>query len=194
LGGTTVYINYNPAYLWYVSPNQINAQVPDEIPTGFPARVRVITPNGVAESSVILSQFAPSLSLFDDRYVAAEIAVPDGSGAYGGGAYDLAGPIGRFTFRSRPVKPGETLILFGVGFGPTNPLVPAGQPFSGVAPATSPVTVFIGGIAASVRFSGIVAAGLYQINVVVPPTAPGDQPILVIVGGTNAPLAFVAVQ
>jgi uncharacterized protein (TIGR03437 family) len=194
LGATTVNIDGQLAYLWYVSPNQINAQVPDDSLVGLSVPVQVTTPNGKASSFVTLAQFAPSLSLFDSRYVAAEIPTPDGSGAWGGGTYDLAGPTGHFAFQSRPVKPGETLVLFGVGFGPTNPHVPAGKSFSGSAPTTSPVTVTIGSQAAGVAFSGIVAAGLYQINVVVPNVPSGDQPIQVAVGGTNASLAYVAVQ
>ena len=64
---------------------------------------------------------------------------------YGGGAYDLVGPVGHFSFQTRPVKSGETLALDAVGFGPTNPPVPVGQAFAGAASTTNPVTVAIGG-------------------------------------------------
>jgi uncharacterized protein (TIGR03437 family) len=182
-------------HIWGTSaPNQINAQVPDSSLVGFTVPVQVTTVNGSATGSVNLAQFAPSLSLFDSRYVAAIIPTPDGSGAYGGGTYDIAGPTGHFAFKSRPVKPGEILALYGVGFGPTNPPVPAGKSYSGAAVTTSTVTVSIGGQAATVNFSGIVEAGLYQINVVVPKVGSGDQQIQAAVGGTNASPAFVAVQ
>jgi uncharacterized protein (TIGR03437 family) len=126
--------------------------------------------------------------------VAAEIPTPDGSGNYDGGAYDLVGPSGEFSFPTRPVKPGETLVLFGVGLGPTNPSAPAGQPFSGAAPTVNPVTVTIGGISAKVMFSGAVAAGLYQVNVIVPPEPSGDQPVQLSIAGNKAPLARVTIQ
>ena len=151
LADATVRIDNKPAYLWYVSPNQINAQVPDDSATGT-VSVTVTTASGTATASVSLAGFGPSLSLFDNQYVAAEILTPDGSGTYGGGSYDLVGPIDRFAYKTRPVRPGETLALYGVGFGPTDPSVPAGQAFTGAAPTTNPVTVTIGGEAARVLF------------------------------------------
>ena len=194
LAGTTVTITDKPAYLWYVSPTQINAQAPDDTFIGLPVQVSVTAATGTATSSVLLSQFAPSFNLFDNRHVAAEIVTPDGTGAYGGGTYDLAGAAGQFAFQSRPVRAGETLVLYGVGFGPTTPTVLAGQAFSGTAPTTNPVTVNIGGQSAKVAFSGLVGAGLYQLNVVVPNVPSGDQPVQATVGGVGTPTAFVAVQ
>jgi uncharacterized protein (TIGR03437 family) len=118
--------------------------------------------------------------------VAGEIATPDGTGAYGGGTYDLVGPLNTFSYNTRPVKAGETLVLFGVGFGPTTPHVLAGQPFSGAAPTSNPVTITIGGVPASVAFSGITAAGLYQFNLIVPPgTSSGDQALQASAGGVK---------
>ena len=104
------------------------------------------------------------------------IPTPDGSGAYGNGSYDLAGPSGHFSFNTRPVKAGEVLELYGVGFGPTNPPVASGRAFSGAAPTASQVSATVGGIAATVQFSGITSAGLHQLNLVVPNGAgSGDQ-------------------
>jgi uncharacterized protein (TIGR03437 family) len=194
LADTSVMINSKPAYLWYVSPTQINAQAPDDTFIGSTVQVSVTTSTGTATSSVVLSEVAPSFNLFDDRHVAAEIVTPDGTGAYGGGTYDLAGAAGQFTFQSRPVRSGEILVLYGVGFGPTTTVVPAGQAFSGAAPTTNPVTVSIGGQPARVAFSGLVSAGLYQINVVVPNVPSGDHPVQATVGGVGTPTAFVAVQ
>jgi uncharacterized protein (TIGR03437 family) len=121
---------------------------------------------------------------------------PNGSGAYGGGTYDLLGPSGAFPYNTRPAKAGEILLLYGVGFGPTSPRVPAGQPFTGAAPTNSPVTITIGGVAANVAFSGITAAGLYQFNLTVPAgTGSGDQALVATVNGVQAPAGpVVAVQ
>lgn len=193
LAGTSVSINNQPAYLSYVSPNLINAQAPDDSTTG-PVSVTVATAGGTASGLVSLSRFGPSLALLDSRYAVAQIATPDGSGSYGGGMYELAGPSGRFAFTTRPVKAGEILTLYGVGFGPTNPPVPAGHPFSGAAPTTNGVTVTIGGKPARVLFSGITSTGLYQLNVEVPATVAGDQSVQATVGGVHAPEALVAVQ
>jgi uncharacterized protein (TIGR03437 family) len=138
---------------------------------------------------VTFAPYGPSFSLLGDgKHVAGEILTPDGSGAYGDGTYDLVGPPGTFSFATRPVKSGETLVLYGVGFGPTKPHVPAGQAFTGAAPTTMPVTITIGGVAANVEFAGITEAGLYQFNLTVPPnTGSGDQALQAIVNGVQTP-------
>lgn len=168
LGGITVTIDGKPAYLWYVSPNQINLQAPDDTKTGTPVNVVVTAPAGTATTTVTLFSPSPSFSLFDGIYVAGVIPTPDGSGAYGNGSYDLLGPAGQFSFKTRPAKPGETVELFGVGFGPTISPVPAGQVFSGSAPLVNLPQVAINGVSADVTYAGITSAGLYQLNVVVP--------------------------
>jgi uncharacterized protein (TIGR03437 family) len=196
LGGTSVTIDNRPAYLWYVSPTQINLQAPDDAATGQ-VSLAVTTASGTATTTVTLAAYSPSFSLLGDgKHVAGEIATPNGAGAYGGGTYDLVGPSNTFSFNTRPVKAGETLTLFGVGFGPTNPTVPAGKAFASAAPTTSPVAVTIGGIAANVVFSGMTEAGLYQFNLIVPAGVPsGDQPLLASVHGVQtAPGPVVSVQ
>jgi uncharacterized protein (TIGR03437 family) len=187
LGGVSVTIDNKPGYLWLVSPGQINLQAPDDTATG-PVRVAVTTPNGTVSSTVTLTGVGPSFSLLSAKYAAGVILTSNGSGAYGGGTYDLLGPSGAFSFSTRPVKAGETIELYGVGFGPTNPHVAAGGAFSGAAPTANTVTVTIGGVQATVLFSGITSAGLYQFNVVVPSGAgSGDQLLQATVNGVQTP-------
>jgi len=195
LGGTTVTIDGKAAYLWSVSPTQINLQAPNDTTTGS-VKVIVTTSAGSASSTVTLAAYGPSFSLLTaSNYAAAEILTPSGTGAYGGGTYDLAGPSGFFTFNTRPVKAGEILELFGVGFGPTTPAVSAGKAFTGTAPTANSVTVTIGGVTAKVLFSGMTEAGVYQLNVVVPGVASGDQPLLATAGGVSTPAnVLIAVQ
>jgi uncharacterized protein (TIGR03437 family) len=183
LGGVSVTVDGKPGYLWYVSPTQINLQAPDDTASGS-VTVVVTNSHGSSTSTVTLAPASPSFSLLDSSHVAAVVPTPNGSGAYGGGTYDIVGPIGAFSYTTRPVKGGETLELFGVGFGPTSPPVAAGQVFTGVAPTVSPVTVSIGGANANVSFAGLTSAGLYQINVTIPTGLPsGDQAVQATVNG-----------
>jgi uncharacterized protein (TIGR03437 family) len=192
LGGTSVTINNKPAYLWFVSPTQINLQAPTDSATGS-VLVSVTTATGSASSSVTLGQYGPSFNLFNGKYPAA--IVPTVGPGNSGGGYDYIGPAGAFAFPSRPVKAGETLLLYGVGFGPTTPPVPAGQTFSGAAPSVTQPLITIGGVSANVAFAGIVGAGLFQFNVVVPNAGSGDQALVATVGGVSTPSnIFITLQ
>src|SRR5262249_16006226 len=146
LGGTTVTINGKQAFLWYVSPTQLNVQSPDDSTTGR-VPVVVTTAGGTSQASVSLAQVAPSFNLLDNKHVAGIILRPDGSGSYGNGSYDIIGPTGNVLgYKTTPVRAGDFIELFGVGFGPTQPSVPAGKQFSGVAPCTLPVLVQINNV------------------------------------------------
>jgi uncharacterized protein (TIGR03437 family) len=185
LGGVTVTINGRPGYPSYVSPTQINLEAPDDTATG-PVQVVVTNSYGSASSMVNLTAISPSLSVFNGgSYVAGIIPTPNGAGAYGGGTYDLLGPVGAFSFPTRPVKPGETLVLYGTGFGPTNPPVFAGSNFSGAATALDAISISIGGLSAKVLFFGVVSPGVFQINLVVPNAGSGNQPLFLATAGQN---------
>ncbi|MCL4782480.1 MAG: hypothetical protein KJZ70_05550 [Bryobacterales bacterium] len=78
------------------------------------------------------------------------------------------------------------LAIYGTGFGPTMPDVPAGEVFAGVATLVSQpnLSVTIGGQAAQIRFAGLTGAGLNQINVAVPALAPGTYEVVADVAGS----------
>jgi uncharacterized protein (TIGR03437 family) len=193
LAGVSVTIDNKPSYLWYVSPTQINLQAPDDNATGI-VSVVVTTPSGSGESTVILGTVGPSFNLLDNKHVAGIILRSDGSGAYGGGTYDILGPTGTsLGYQTVAAKAGDTVELFGVGFGPTSPSTPAGAAYSGAAPTTNPVTLSINSIALTPSFAGIVSAGLYQINILQLPTGlgVGDVPLLATVDGISTPLGVV---
>jgi uncharacterized protein (TIGR03437 family) len=192
LGGTSVTINGKAASLSFVSPAQINLQAPDDTATGA-VPVVVITAGGGTTATVTLAPAAPSFFLLDGKHVAGIILRPNGLGAYGGGAYDVIGPTGNsMGYATVAAKAGDTIELFAVGLGPTNPAVPAGQAFSGAAPTTNPVTLLIGNVSVTPAFAGLSGAGLYQVNLTVPAgLGTGDVSLVAAVGGARTPANVV---
>jgi uncharacterized protein (TIGR03437 family) len=185
LDGVSVSINGKPAYVAYVSPLQINVIAPADTTTG-PVPV-VVTNNGLKSSSanVQLAAVAPAFFLFRGNAIAAfhsDNVTPVGASGVATG--------------STPAKPGETIVLYGTGFGDTNPAYPAGQVLpSAYALATTP-TVTIGGASAKVTYAGLTGAGVYQINVTVPDTTPdGDAAVVAQAQGVNTQAnAIITVQ
>jgi uncharacterized protein (TIGR03437 family) len=99
-----------------------------------------------------------------------------------------------------PAKPGDVIILWGTGMGPTNPAAPVGSVTSPstLYSVTNSVSVTVGGISAQVFGAALAPGfvGLYQVAIEVPPSAPnGDLPVVVTVGGAQSPAGVVlAVQ
>jgi uncharacterized protein (TIGR03437 family) len=196
LGGVSVTIAGQQAYLWYVSPTQITLQVPNVTSTG-PVTVVVTGPNGTVSSTVTLAQFAPAFNLLDAKHVAGIILRSNGSGAYGGGSYDVIGPTGNsLGYATVAAKAGDVVELFGVGFGPTSPPVAPGAVFSGSAATTNPVSLRINNGNVTPSFAGLSAAGLYQINFTVPAgLGTGDVPLVATVGGVSTqPSVVISLQ
>jgi uncharacterized protein (TIGR03437 family) len=179
LDGIAVQVDGYSAAVSFVSPGQINAQVPDGLGPGA-VTVQVITPGGPSGlGQVDAEQFAPNFFTFSSggtSYVAATFA--DGTIVGKSGLLGAGVP-------TRAAKPGDVISLWGTGFGPTTPSVPAGILFSGAAPlsASGQIGIAFGNIPAVVQFAGLSEAGLYQFNVVVPEVPDGDQPITAQIGG-----------
>jgi uncharacterized protein (TIGR03437 family) len=182
LDGVTVSVDGQLAAICFISPGQINFQVPDVAKTGS---VNVVVANSKGTSSPAAAEVrraAPGLFVFEPgggKYPAAVIARPDGG-------VDYLGPAGLYgtALASRPALPGESIELFGTGFGPSSPAVPAGQTFPSPTPLTDQVVARIGAATATVTYAGIVSPGLVQINVVIPAVGAGEQALSLTVGGT----------
>lgn len=187
LDGVRVTINGKAAAISYISPTQLNVQVPTDDTVG-PVQVQVTTPQGTTTATAQMQSFAPGLFLFDAegrRYAASQH----------GADYSVVGKVGLYP-GSTPAKPGEIVILYGTGFGPTNPPLPTGRVITQPARLANPVRVSIGGLQAEVLWAGLSAAGLYQFNVKVPDALPdGDAAVVVDVAGfPTQSNAFVTVQ
>ena len=173
LQNVSVTVNGLPAYVDYVSPTQINALAPDDVTLG-PVPVQVTTA-GAASNAVTVqkSLFAPAFLTFDGTHVAALHADYSPIGA----PNLLPGVV------TTPANPGETILLYGVGFGPANPPQPSGQLVTTAAPLANGVQVTIGGQTASVAFAGLTGSGLYQFNATVPNLPNGDAAVVASIGG-----------
>jgi len=181
LDGVSVMINGKPAYIAYVSPTQVNVLAPKDTTTG-PVPV-VVTNNGLASASVNvqLADVAPSCFLFKGNAIA----------AFHSDNITAVGAAGVVT-GSAPAKPGEIIVIYGTGFGPTNPAYADGQLITTALPTASTPTVSFGGTNGVVAFAGLTGAGLYQINVTVPPGTPdGDIPVVVQIQGVSSPASAI---
>jgi uncharacterized protein (TIGR03437 family) len=186
LDGVSAQVNGIPAYVYYISPTQLNLLAPDDSITGQ-VQVQVTNAQGTSNSfATNKTQFSPAFFMFTAKYPAAVHT----SGVH-------VGPVGLIAGAAfAPAKPGETILLFGTGFGPTNPLLPAGKLVTAPAPLVNGVMVTIGGKSAQVLFAGLSGSGLDQLNVTVPADLPdGDASLVATVHGVSTQAnIFVAVQ
>ncbi|HEY1496006.1 MAG TPA: hypothetical protein VGF49_15745 [Candidatus Solibacter sp.] len=171
LGGTTVTVGGKSAFVDYVSPGQVNAQVPSGLASG-PQPVVVTTFGGASVAfTVTVNATQPGiLAPAAFRLPAGQYAValfPDN--------LTFVLPPGVSGVRTARAKPGDTIILYGVGFGPVTPDISAGQIVQ-QANSLPGFTASFAGVPATVQFAGLVSGflGLYQFNVVVPQVAASD--------------------
>lgn len=175
LGGVSVLVNGIPAPLLFVSPGQVNLQIPWEITTNAVSLVASV--GGVAGNAISANIGPYSPGVF------AVVHNADGS---------LVTP-------DKPVVAGEFLLIFANGLGPVDPpengATGRPAPASPLASTREAPVVTIGGARGEVLFSGLTPGfvGLYQINLRVPTGIPAGSgtPLVVSVGGqTTAPLAL----
>jgi uncharacterized protein (TIGR03437 family) len=183
LDGVSATVNGKSAYVYYISPTQVNILTPPDAVSGT-TQVQVNNNGAVATCAAPTQTISPSFFIFPGGYVAATHV----SGA-------LIGPTTLYPGSTTPAKPGETVVLYANGFGPTSvPVVSGSVTQSGIL---SPLPVVkIGGTAAAVQFAGLTAVGEFQFNVVVPLSIPdGDQPITATYNGvTTQPGTLITIQ
>ncbi len=175
MGGVSATVNGVTAPLYYVSPTQVNLQIPYE--TGAGTAVLAINNNGqIATSSFPVAVTAP--------------------GVYPTALDNSTGNL------VTSVTPGEVLLLYMTGDGDVTPTLATGAtPARSTNPSTypkprQPVSATVGGVPATLLFQAIPygLAGATQIDLTVPANAPsGPQDLIVTVGGVAAPPVKVTV-
>jgi uncharacterized protein (TIGR03118 family) len=186
LDGVSVMVDGKPAFVSYISPKQIDVLTPVDTATG--AVPVVVTDNGLVSASVTatMNAFSPAFFLLKDNLSVAA--------THSGGA--IVGAATLYPGESSPAAPGETIAIFGTGFGPTSPAITNGTIVAAPLTVVTAPTVTIGGVPATVAYAGLISAGVYQLNVIVPlGTAAGNAAIVATVGGfSSSATAIVTVN
>jgi uncharacterized protein (TIGR03437 family) len=180
LDGVNVSIGGKPAYIYYISPGQLNVLAPD-VPAG-PATVTVTTAAGASSAfATTAAAYGPAFFVWPNNQVVATRQ-----------DYSYAVKAGTFAgATTTAAKPGETIILWTTGFGPTVPAAPSGVsvPASGGYPTATVPTVTINNAPALVYGAALApgSAGLYQVAIQVPTgLADGDWPIQAAISGVSS--------
>jgi uncharacterized protein (TIGR03437 family) len=163
LGGVALSINGIPAPLLFVSPEQINAQVPFEVPEGWVKATLQL--EGMAPILIPFTVAAAAPGLFSNiRNAGGDENTPD-----------------------NPASVGSTVTVYLTGQGAVAPPASTGEPAPSapLARAVFPVTATVGNRQATITFAGLSSdsAGLFQIDLIVPRAGSGSHPLVVSVNG-----------
>jgi uncharacterized protein (TIGR03437 family) len=180
LGNVSVLVNGAAAPLYYVSPGQVNFQLPFETPVGR-ATVTVISPQGPSNAAWInVTAAAPGILIYGNNRAVAQN--PDGN---------VNGP-------ANPAAPDSVVTVYLTGIGPLSAVVATGEPAPAdpLARATGIARATVGSSTAQILYLGLTPgfAGLAQLNLRIPAAlAAGDYALQLTVGGapSNRPLLRV---
>jgi uncharacterized protein (TIGR03437 family) len=179
---TTVTVNGELAPLFYVSPTQIVAQMPEDIKPGL---ATLIVKNGSSTSNAVavtMPTASPEIDVYGNNLAVATFT-----------DYSVI-------TTANPAKVGDTVVLWFTGGGPVDAsgkLTTGAVSPSGLSPVTGPYTITVGGVAATnISYVGLTpgSIGLYQASFAVPSgVASGNQKVVLTISGqaSNAPLMAV---
>lgn len=211
LGNVSVTFNGVNAALQFVSPTQINAQIPwNVLPAGQNGTVNAVVTSAGSSSApvaVTINQFGPGVYQANGHAFAINAQDPN-SVRYA----SFAAPVNTFgtgcdqtplpsscVYKAFPAQTGDVLLVYVGGLGPLDNAVETGQlPPAGVIARTTTIpTVMVNNVPAQVLYSGMSSfVGVYQINMIVPPGVTGSAlPFQVQIGGlTTKNSTNIAVQ
>jgi uncharacterized protein (TIGR03437 family) len=188
LAGIEVFVNGVPAPIFAVAhvngEDQINFQVPYQVPVGPRAAAIEVFDYGDQVASLLTDAFTEDPGIFTYK---------------GNFAVAAAGSDGTLIGPDNPAIAGEVLVLYVTGLGPVSLSLPNGYraPFSPLARTLQPVHVFVDQEESPIQFSGLTPGfvGLYQINFVVPLDAfPGDLDIQITTPFASSQIATLPVR
>jgi uncharacterized protein (TIGR03437 family) len=181
LAGTSVSINGGSVPLLFVSPAQINAQVPYEITPG--AATLLIQSQGQSSTAVTFAVAATGPGV---------ITVPGGSHVLAVNDAD-----GSLNSAGNPMRPGQYVTLWVIGQGLVNPPLATGAaaPANPLSRPVAAVTATIGGQPVDIQLAGMAPGftGLMQMNVTMPDAPAGEQPFQVAIGGVASNITTISV-
>ena len=195
LNNVRVLVNDQEAFIAFTSSSQINAIAPDNLPEG---PVNVVAEYSTLRSTTVATQsrrINPAVFRFtpeNSRYLAS--TANDGTAYIG--PPNLFGTNGTLSgLALRPARPGEFVVLYGTGLGPTTPAVPAGQIPSvraGGYPLSNSSEIRLtsnGQITTVVPvYSGLSGfPGLHQLVFLVPDVPNGHYETVLVVNGLSSP-------
>jgi uncharacterized protein (TIGR03437 family) len=178
LGNTSVKIGGFAAPLYFVSPDQINAQVPFEVANTINVNFQyetvpvVVTTGQESSATFTIALTGASPGLFTTA-----------SNGKGQALYVNQ----NFMPFSTPLIPGSTIVLYATGLAQTNPPATTGAGGLANQPLVFPPNVYIGETQAQVSYAGLAPGfvGVYQLNVVVPAQLSTNR-IMVSIGGQRS--------
>ncbi len=175
LANASVTVNGEPAPLSYVSPTQINAQMPLDVEPGV---ATVIVKNGSTVSNSVAATVpataVPGVFIYGSNRAAAQNL-----------------PSYTLNSTSAPAPAGSYIVVYFTGGGPVEggSALVLGQAASSTVtfPLTEMATATIGGIASpNIPFIGLAPGfvGTYQADIQIPTIAAGNHNLIITIGGT----------
>jgi uncharacterized protein (TIGR03437 family) len=175
LAGVSVVVNGWEANIFYVSPTQINFLVPYQLTPGTVTVIVVCDGLSGPEAQIQLNSTAPGMFVYNGMVLATHLN-------------------GTLLTAASPATPGEIIIIYALGLGKVSPATTSGKIVTSAATITaaSQMQILLGGTpcpAADILYAGLAPgfAGLYQINMIVPPLTPPNPNIQISFGSQISP-------
>jgi uncharacterized protein (TIGR03437 family) len=179
LEGTSLRVNGVPSPIYYVSPTQVNAQIPYEVSPGVATVTLSVGANLLPPMALTIQTSAPGLFVFGQNHA----LVQNQDGAMNGPAH--------------PATPGSIVTAYLTGQGPLNLPIASGNvaPSDPLIGAVAGISATIVGQNVEVTFAGMAPGlvGVFQVNLRIPALAAGDYPLSIGVGPVLSNAALVTV-